>query len=80
MNEDEKKRLDFLGDELCEGDVVIVAHGVRGQFEICKIEKFTEKMVKIKPLKRKNSYSFLRYSNQLIKMEKEKAIEYILKI
>lgn len=79
MNEDEEKRLDFLGDELCKGDLVIVAHG-RGELEICKIENFKEKMVIIKPLKRKNGYGFLRYSTQLIKMEKEKAVEYILKI
>lgn len=76
MSENDEKKFDFLGDELSDGDIVIVADGIIGQLKICKILYFTNKMVKVKPLKEKKS--FLRYSHQLIKMENDKATEYIL--
>jgi hypothetical protein len=82
MSNDKKTLIhyDLFGDQLCDEDVVIAADGIRGQLKVCKIIKQTEKMIRVEPIN-KDTYrvrSFLRYPRHLIKVDKEKAIEYIL--
>jgi len=72
---------DLFDDTLYKDDIVIAADGVRGQLKICKIVNQTPKMVRVEPIdKNFNRWrsSFLRYPKFLIKIDKERAVEYIL--
>lgn len=80
-NKKEINHSDLFGDTLHKDDIVIAADGVRGQLTICKVINQTPKMVRIEPIDRNfNRWrsSFLRYPKFLIKIEKERAVEYIL--
>lgn len=75
----EIKHYDLFGEPLSDNDLVIAANGTHGELKICKIIRQTKKMVRVEEMK-SNGYtrSFLRYSKFLIKIEKDKAAEYIL--
>lgn len=73
------KHYDLFGEELYDNDIVIAADGIRGELKICKVIRQTAKMVRVEPISTsKFKRSFLRYSKYLIKIEKEKAAEYVL--
>lgn len=70
---------DLFGEELKKDDIVIAAQGVRGQLKICKIVAITKKMVKVEEISfTKYKRTFLRYPKFLIKIESDRAAEYIL--
>jgi ACT domain-containing protein len=76
----ELNHYDLFGEKLCDDDIVIAADGIRGQLKVCKIVKQTDKMIRVSPID-KVSYrrtSFLRYPRHLIKVDSDKAVEYIL--
>jgi hypothetical protein len=79
MNNKKYNHCDLFGDELFDDDIVIAAHGVRGQLIICKIIKQTNKMLRVEPISAgRRSASFLRYPKFLIKIDKSRAAEYII--
>lgn len=70
---------DLFGEELEKNDLVIAADGLHGQLKICRILRHTPKMVRLEEVS-SNRYrrTFLRYSRYLIKIETDKAAEYVL--
>lgn len=74
-SDDDIEHFDLLGEKLYQGDIVVVGVHSTDELKICKILYLTKKMVKVAPLKGKSSS--LRYPFQIVKIDKEKAIEYI---
>ena len=72
---------DRFGVALSEGDLVVTAK--YDGLALCKISRFTEKMVQLKMLNNDSHWSvlaeFARYSKDILKVDQKQALMFLLK-
>lgn len=84
MTEKKKKvieHIDFFGEPLFVGDVVVAADGyAKGSMAVCKVVKLNPKLVELEVISAKLSYrkSFLRYPHFMVKVHNDVVMQYIL--
>jgi hypothetical protein len=72
---------DFFKNKLEIGMCVILSYGTRGNLELGKVIKINKKLITIEIIKPKRSATIktiLRYSNDLVIIKDEIAVEYLL--
>jgi hypothetical protein len=76
------EHVDFFGEPLLVGDIVVAADGgTKGSMAVCKVIKLNPKLVELETIARKLSYgrnSFLRYPHFMVKVHNDIVIQYIL--
>ncbi len=76
---DDTPRKDMIGQEIKQGDIVIMASG--HTLVVCKITRLTPKMVRVININstKHRDKGVLRYANELFKVDDELSTFFILK-